>query len=175
MPDLPNNTRQTSSTTARPSVQKPWWLGIAVVLMGMVCLYSANDLANTARYSAIGPGLFVTATGIGLILLGLLLFIQIARGEKFEPQDTENAEGDTPMDKRAFFIAVAAAFAPAMIIKQLGLPVTAMVSFTLVTLAFGSKKIILNLIVGFILGSASWYLFGLLGLQLGEFFPLLNI
>jgi len=171
---LSNNTN-TSNNTGHPSPAKPWWLGVVVVLMGVVCLYSANELANTARYSAIGPGLFVTVAGIGLILLGVLLLIQIARGEKFESQDTENAEGNTPMDKRAFFIALAAAFVPVFMINHLGLPITAMVAFTLVTLAFGSKQIVLNLIIGFILGTASWYLFSLLGLQLGEFIPLLGI
>ncbi|MFA5703964.1 MAG: tripartite tricarboxylate transporter TctB family protein [Advenella sp.] len=171
---MPNKAASSSPTTPQPPA-KPWWLGLVVVLMGAICLYAANELANTARYSAIGPGLFVTATGIGLILLGLLLLIQIARGEKFEPQDTENAEGDTPMDKRAFFIALAAALVPVFIIELLGLPITAMVSFTLVTLAFGSTQIVLNLLVGFILGSASWYLFSLLGLQLGDFIPLLGI
>ncbi|MBK1780512.1 tripartite tricarboxylate transporter TctB family protein [Advenella sp. WQ 585] len=174
MPVLSNKAQAPVNTTSQSSV-KPWWLGIVVVLMGVVCLYSASKLDNTARYSAIGPGMFVTAIGIGLVLLGLLLLIQIARGEKFEPQDTENAEGSTPMDKRAFFIALAAAFVPVFIIELLGLPVTAMVSFTLVTMAFGSKKIALNLIIGFILGSASWYLFSLLGLQLGEFIPLLGV
>ncbi|NLY34730.1 MAG: tripartite tricarboxylate transporter TctB family protein [Alcaligenaceae bacterium] len=171
---LSNKAVPSANTTPQPPA-KPWWLGLVVVFMGAVCLYSADELANTARYSAIGPGLFVTGTGIGLIVLGVLLLIQIARGEKFEPQDTENAEGDTPMDKRAFLIALAAAVVPVLIIEHLGLPITAMVSFTLVTLAFGSKQIVLNLISGFILGSASWYLFSLLGLQLGDFIPLLGI
>ncbi|MFV9473553.1 tripartite tricarboxylate transporter TctB family protein [Advenella sp. RU8] len=170
---MPNKVTTYTNTESKPAT-KPWWLGVVVVLMGAICLYSANELANTARYSAIGPGLFVTATGIGLVILGLLLLIQIARGEKFQPQDTENAAGDTPMDKRAFFIALAAAFVPVLIINSLGLPITAMVAFTLITLAFGSKNIVMNLIIGFILGSTSWYLFGLLGLQLGEFIPLLG-
>ncbi len=153
---------------------KPWWLGLIVVFMGAVCLYSANDLENTARYAAIGPGMFVTAIGVGLVLLGILLLIQIARGEKFEPQDTENAEGETPMDKRAFFTALLGAFLPVLIIEHLGLPITAMCSFMLITLAFGSRRIVMNLLIGFILGTSSWFLFGLLGLQLGDFIPLLG-
>ena len=157
-----------------PTPSRPWWLGIAVVLMGAVCLYASSSLPATAQYAAIGPGLFVTIAGLGLVVLGTLLLIQIARGEKFEPQDTENALGNQPMDKRAFFTALAATMVPALTIEILGLPLTAMLSFLLVARAFGSKRTVLDLIIGFIVGSFSWYLFSILGLQLGDFFPLLS-
>ena len=161
--------KQTDTAQARP-----WWLGIAVVLMGAVCLYASSSLPATAQYAAIGPGLFVTIAGIGLVVLGVLLLIQIARGEKFEPQDTENALGNQPMDKRAFFTALAATMVPALTMEILGLPLTAMLSFMLVARAFGSKRTVLDLIIGFVVGSFSWYLFSILGLQLGDFFPLIS-
>ena len=63
---------------------------------------------------------------------------------------------------------------PALTIEILGLPLTAMLSFMLVARAFGSKRTVLDLIIGFIVGSFSWYLFSILGLQLGDFFPLLS-
>ncbi|MGO1767968.1 hypothetical protein CAP48_06395 [Advenella sp. S44] len=151
---------------------RPWWLGIAVVLLGCVCLYATTTLPATAQYAAIGPGMFVTVAGGGLLLLGILLLIQIARGERFEAQDTENASGHLPMDKRAFFTALAATIVPALTMQVLGLPVTAMLSFMLVARAFGSKKIIMDLITGAILGSVCWFLFSRLGLQLGGFLPL---
>lgn len=154
------------------SAARPWWLGIAVILMGCVCLYATTTLPATAQYAAIGPGMFVTVAGGGLLLLGILLLIQIARGERFEAQDAENAAGNMPMDKPAFFTALAATIVPALTMEALGLPITAMVSFTLVARAFGSKKTIIDLITGAILGSLCWFLFSRLGLQLGGFLPL---
>ncbi len=154
---------------------KPWWLGIAVIILGAVALYSGSKLPNTAQYAAIGPGLFVNFVGLVLVILGILLTIQIARGERFEAQDTENASGETPMDKKAFFTATLGCLVPALTITFLGLPLTAMLSFALIARSFGSSKLVMDLIIGFILGSLSWLLFSFLGLQLGTFFPLIGV
>lgn len=154
---------------------KPWWLGIAVIVLGAICLYNGSKLPSTAQYAAIGPGLFVNLAGLGLVILGVLLTIQIARGEKFEAQDTENASGSTPMDKKAFFTATLGCLIPALTITFLGLPLTAMLTFALIARAFSSTKLIKDLIIGFILGSLSWLLFSYLGLQLGEFLPLIGV
>lgn len=153
----------------------PWWLGLAVIFMGAVCIYASTELAATAQYAAVGPGMFVVGVGFGLVGLGVLLLIQIARGEVFEPDEAENAVPGQPMDKRAFLTALLAAIVPALTIEALGLPLTAMLSFMLVARAFGSKRIVADLISGFVLGAVSWLLFGWLGLQLGGFFPLAGV
>src|SRR5690606_19960096 len=113
--------------------------------------------------------------GIGLLGLGVLLMIQVARGEVFEALEAENAASDQPMDKRAFCTALLAAALPSLVIEILGLPATAMLSFMLVARAFGSRRTVLDLVAGFALGGVSWFLFGWLGLQLGGFFPLAGV
>lgn len=142
------------------------------MLLGAVCFYASTQLAATAQYAAIGPGMFVAGVGVGLTGLGVLLLIQIARGEVFEPEEAENAVPGQAMDKRAFFTALLAAILPALTIETLGLPATAMFSFMLVARAFGSKRLVFDLVVGFVLAGMGWFLFGWLGLQLGDFFPL---
>lgn len=154
---------------------KPWWLSISVIVLGAICVYSGSKLPSTAQYAAIGPGLFVNLAGLGLMILGILLTIQIARGEKFEAQDTENASGSTPMDKKAFFTATLGCLIPALTITFLGLPLTAMLTFALIARSFGSNKLLSDLIIGFILGGLSWLLFSYLGLQLGDFLPLIGV
>src|SRR3546814_11753355 len=87
----------------------PWWLGLAVMFMGAVCIYASTELPATAQYAAVGPGMFVIGVGLGLVGLGVLLLVQIARGEVFEPDEAENAVPGQAMDKRAFFTALLAA------------------------------------------------------------------
>lgn len=154
---------------SRPS--RPYWIGGLVIAMGAIWLYGAMGLPQGARYAAVGPGLFVTISGAGLVLLGIMLIIQIARGESFEPQDAEDAAANAPMDKLAFFTALLAALLPVLLMRPMGLPFTAMVSFTLVARAFGSRLLPVDILTGAILGSLAWYLFSQLGLQLGRFFP----
>jgi putative tricarboxylic transport membrane protein len=153
----------------------PWWLGLAVIFMGAVCFHASTQLSATAQYAAIGPGMFVAVVGLGLMGLGVLLLIQIARGEVFEPEEAENAVPGQAMDKRAFFTALLGAIVPALTIETLGLPLAAMLAFMLVARAFGSRRIIMDLVVGFVLATLCWFMFGFLGLQLGGFFPLAGV
>ncbi|MFC0219867.1 tripartite tricarboxylate transporter TctB family protein [Pseudochelatococcus lubricantis] len=154
---------------------RPWWLGAAVIALGLVCLYGGYQLPQGARHAGIGPGLFVTAVGAALVILGLLLTVQIARGETFEAQDAEDASGSEKADPAAFVTALAAACVPALTIETLGLPLTAMLSFALVARSFGSRRIGLDLVSGAVLGTLAWLLFSRLGLQLGDFLPVAGI
>ena len=158
--------------SARP---RPWWLAIAVIMIGALCLYGAAGLPQGARYAGVGPGMFVTVVGAALVILGIILGVQIAQGEEFVPQDAEDAAGDVPPDFRAFATAMAAAFAPVLLMEHFGLPLTAMVSFALVARAFGSRRLVVDLVTGAILGVAAWFLFSQLGLQLGGFLPIAGV
>lgn len=151
---------------------QPWWLGLAVILIGAVCLYASSQLSLGAQYAAIGPGMFVALVGLGLLLLGVLLLIQMARGTAF---DDDERTRDPGMDKRAFFTVLVASMVPALAMVPLGLPLTAMLAFMLVARALGSRRIVMDLIAGFVLGSACWFMFSRLGLQLGGFLPLAGV
>lgn len=161
--------------SAAPASPKPYWIGIGLMVMGAVWLYNAFGLRQGARYAAVGPGLFVTIAGAGLLILGAILMLQIWRGESFQPQDAEDADGSTRMDKRAFLTALVAVALPIATIGPLGMPFTATLSFVLVANAFGSRRWWLDLICGAVLASAAWFLFAQLGLQLGRFFPPLGV
>jgi putative tricarboxylic transport membrane protein len=157
------------------AASRPWWLGGAVVALGCVCLYGASGLPQGARYAAIGPGLFVTVAGVGLVVLGLMLLVQIARGEKFEPQDSEDATGAERANVKSLVIALVAAIVPIFTMEPLGLPITSMISFTLVARAFGSRRLMLDVVAGAVLGCAAWLLFTKLGLTLGGFLPIAGL
>lgn len=142
--------------------------------MGAVWLYGAASLPQTAQYAAIGPGLFVTAIGAGLVVLGAVLTLQIARGEQFAPQDSEDAMSDAPADWRALAMAVAAAALPLLTIRQLGFPLTATLVFALVARAFGSRRPVLDLAIGLAISLLAYFGFIRLGVSLGGFLPLLG-
>lgn len=161
--------------SAAPASPKPYWIGIGLMVMGAVWLYNAFGLPQGARYAAVGPGLFVTIAGAGLLILGAILMLQIWRGESFQPQDAEDADGSTRMDKRAFLTALVAVALPIATMGPLGMPFTATLSFVLVANAFGSRRWWLDLICGAVLASAAWFLFAQLGLQLGRSFPPLGV
>jgi putative tricarboxylic transport membrane protein len=156
------------------SSTRPWWLGLGIMAIGGIWLNGAFSLDVVANYGGIGPGLFVGLVGSGLVLLGLLLTIKIGHGERFEPQATEDMTPDAPFSRSGFLLATAAAAVPLATMLPVGFPVTAALVFTLVARAFGTRRIVQDLVFGLILGSACWYGFRSLGVDLGGFLPLVG-
>ena len=154
---------------------RPWWLGVAVAGLGAVWLHGAWSLPQTATYAAIGPGLFVTIVGLGLLLLGGLLVVAVARGERFEPQEAEDADASREPSRRAFWLTVLAGVLPVFLVRPLGFPVAAALTFALVARAFDSRRLAVDLALGLGLGVLCWVLFSrFLGLPLPGF-PLVGI
>ena len=153
---------------------RPYWLGLAIIAIGFVWLYGAFSLPQTAQYARIGPGLFVTLIGASLVVLGGLLMMQIAQGEQFSSQDSEDAEAGAPADRRALLLAAAAAALPLLVMPYLGFPLTATLSFALVARAFGSPRPAMDLLIGLALSLIAYFAFAWLGVTLGGFLPLLT-
>ena len=150
---------------------RPWWLGIGIIAIGLIWLYGAASLPQGAQYARIGPGLFVTLIGAVLVVLGAILLWQIAHGETFSPQDAEDAMAHAPADIPALLTAAAAAAVPLLTMRPLGFPITAALAFALVTRAFGSRRILLDLVIGALLGALVYFGFIQLGVGLGPLFP----
>lgn len=153
------------------TVRRPWWIGIAVFAVGAIWTAGALKLPLSDRLSGLGPGAFVIIVGIALMLLGLVLLYQIARGEKFEAADSEDALADAPASLPALAMAGAAVLLPAALMGTLGFPLTGAISYTLVTRALGARNIAASFVIGALLSSACWYGFTKLGVQLGSFLP----
>ncbi|VCU71223.1 Tripartite tricarboxylate transporter TctB family protein [Pigmentiphaga humi] len=153
------------------SRKRPWWLGAAVVLIGAVWLYEGGSMPQIGGYAALGPGFFVSVIGGALIVLGLVLLFQIARGEDFTPQEAENVEADAGASRPALLWAAAGAALPLLTMQPLGFPLTAMGSFALVTRAFGSRRLVFDCAIGLVLGLVCWFGFSKLGVGLGGLFP----
>ena len=175
MSNSPLRTDERTSPDGRSAAPaRPWGLGLGLIAMGGVWLYGAAALPQTAQYAAIGPGLFVTLIGAALVILGALLLWQIAQGEEFAPQDAEDAMADAPADRDALLTAVAAAGLPLLTMRWLGFPITGALSFALVARAFGSRRLLLDLLIGAILSVVAFIGFSRLGVGLGDIFPLLD-
>lgn len=150
--------------------RKPWWLGLALAVMGALWLNGARSIASTTNYIGLGPAAIVLAVGIGLTILGILLMLQALRGEFGAVDD----EAEAPPSRPAFLFALAGVAVPLLTMRSLGFPLTAMLAFALVTHGFGSRRTVLDLAIGFALGSAAWLGFSRLGISLGGFLPLIG-
>lgn len=157
------------------ATQRPYWLGAGVAAIGAIWLYQATSLPQRSQYAQIGPGFFVSIVGIALVILGVLLIWQIHRGEIFEAQGTEDADPDAEASWPALGLTVAAAILPLLTIDFLGFPATAALMFLLVTRAFGSRRYLINAVIGVAFGLICWFGFSALGVQLGDLFPVMGL
>lgn len=159
--------------SASAPAARPWGLGVAVVVFGLVWIYGALTLPHAVTYAVVGPGLFPALIGAGLVALGALLLVAVARGERFEPQEAEDADASRRPSMAAFWTTVVAGAVSIVAVRPLGFPVAAALTFALTARAFGSRRLPVDLLVGFLLGVACWLLFSrLLGLSLPGFPPL---
>jgi putative tricarboxylic transport membrane protein len=150
---------------------RPWWLGLAILAMGAVWLNGARSIASTTNYVGVGPAAIVVVVGLGLVLLGFLLTVQALRGQLTPSREDEE---EAPFSRPAFLTALAGVCVPLLTIRWLGFPLSAMLAFTLVTHAFGSRRTLLDLGIGAALASLAWLGFSRLGISLGPFLPLLG-
>ena len=148
-----------------------WWLGLGVMALGAVWLWGARSIASTTHFIGVGPSAMITAVGAGLVLLGLMLAWQEWRG--LAPP-VEDEEGATGFSGHRFALAVAGIALPLVAMVPLGFPFTAMGTFALVARAFGSRRLLLDLLIGAVLGALLWWLFSKLGVHLGKFLPLVR-
>jgi putative tricarboxylic transport membrane protein len=151
---------------------RPWWLGLAVLAMGAIWLNGARGIASTTNYIGVGPAAIVLAVGIGLVILGLLLIVQALRGDLAGA--AQDSDEQAPPSRPAFLLALAGVAIPLVTIRWLGFPLSAMLAFTFVTHAFGSRRTLLDLCIGLALSSLAWFGFSRLGISLGGFLPLLG-
>lgn len=158
-----------------PAPRRPWWLALAVMLWGAVWVWQGLTLPQFDQYAHIGPGLPVTVIGGGLVLLGAILALQIARGARFEEQEAEDVAADHHVSYRALALAAAGAAVPMLTMERLGFALTGTIAFWLVARAFRSPRPAVDLVVGAVLSLAAWWVFGKLGVQLGPLLPLAGV
>jgi putative tricarboxylic transport membrane protein len=162
------SSKPVTDAPAQVAPERPWWLAVAIIGIGAFWIFGASQLALGATHARVGPGVFVLLTGGGLVLLGLVLALQIARGASFEAQEAEDADGNKPADWAAFATAVFGASIPLYTMERFGFIVTAALMFAFITRAFGSRRFPLDLAIGAVMASVAWYGFSKLGVDLGR-------
>jgi putative tricarboxylic transport membrane protein len=144
------------------------------MLLGGLWIYGSTGLSQLSSIAGIGPGVFVTLIGIGLVLCGATLVFQMVLSADGPAPPPEDGAEIAPFRPGAFAVALLAVAAPLVLMKQVGFPVTAAIVFAGVTYAFGSRRVVKDFLIGAVLSVVSWFLFHWLGVDLGGFLPLLG-
>ncbi|MDH2328031.1 tripartite tricarboxylate transporter TctB family protein [Cereibacter sp. SYSU M97828] len=117
-------------------------LATAITVAGGVVLWMAGSIPQGFGYDAVGPSLFPRIIGIGLLISGALSML-----ESFRPADDENGRADL----RPVLLILGAMLLLAAGVRIAGWIPTAALVFLAGTIAFGDRRIVLNLVIGVVL------------------------
>lgn len=136
-----------------------------VTVIGALVLGGSFYLPTGGGYAQVGPGVVPRAVGVGLLLLGALLFRDVFTGG-LRGVD-EEAELKLPMDWQAFAWVSGGIIAYGLLIEHLGFIFSSTILFVMVARGFNSRRWGANAVTGLVLGSAVFAMFNYgLGLTL---------
>ncbi|MFO7297489.1 MAG: tripartite tricarboxylate transporter TctB family protein [Pseudomonadota bacterium] len=127
-------------------------LGLALVLIGAGLFISAQDIHVSPAVVLLGPRLFPSIVAVALVVLGIATIVV----ELFGSRDAAEAEGaaQTPEnDWPSFLTALAGPTLFLLTVEPLGFAVATALLFAAVARAFGSRRLILDLGIGILIGA----------------------
>lgn len=135
-------------------------LGLAA-LLGAVGLYTVYDATTLEVGFAdpVGPSVFPYVIGGVLVLLAVLLVVSTLRGERGEVEGGEDVDLDQPADWVTVAKLVGVIVFAIATVDLLGWAITGGLLFAGAAWALGSRTLVRDVIVGFVLAVVSWYAF----------------
>jgi len=165
-------------TPARPDAARPQRsmsasiVGLAFIALGGFVLQQALTGADAQIYAQVGPGVFPTIVGVGLVLIGLGLVVQAARGHwqvVWTQRDGDTAQAaPAPSPLAKVLLVVVGLVADVMLMSPLGFVAASTALFACVTRAFGSTRLVIDTIAGVIFAGL---IFAIFTRGLGLFLP----
>jgi putative tricarboxylic transport membrane protein len=164
-PDSPTGATGRDAQDVEPqqerSVDRAQFIVCAVLtLVGVFLIYDALSLAGGfAKVDPVGPKFFPLVIGSALLVTAVILGVAIARGSVGEADAGEDIDPDAPSDWRTVGLLVAMFVATIVLVEPLGWAITGALLFAGSATILGSKRYVLNIVIGVVLSVGSFYAF----------------
>lgn len=132
-----------------------------VVLVGGYVLYDASGLGKGFADQPVQPYALPYVVGAVLVLLGLLLAVATARGDRPQAEEGEDIDLTHPTDLKTIGLLAAVLLANVLLIDWLGWAITGGLLFAGSAFALGSRAVVRDIAIGFALSVGTWYAFSL--------------
>jgi len=159
--------RSSASTRGKTSAVA---MALAIMALGAFVSYDSTTGLTGPGYAQVGPGVFPVIIGLGLLLAGSGLLAQAIGGQwRVSWIDLAPTAGSGPSaaSLRGLMLVAAALTLNVMLFAPLGFVAASAVLFACVSTALGSKRLVLDVVIGVGLAAAIYVVFTKgLGLQL---------
>ncbi|PSK99927.1 putative tricarboxylic transport membrane protein [Murinocardiopsis flavida] len=136
-------------------------------LLAAVVLYDAASLGSDfTQRGPVGPAAVPTAVGILLIAVATLLTVDVLRGGRGAPEDSEDVDPDAPSDWRTLALLAGAFLTNVVLLDVAGWIISGALLFWGAAFALGSRHWIRDPLIAFAMSTGSYLLFSALGIWL---------
>ncbi len=157
---MTDTTTTPSPPATRPAVDRAQYaLAAFLAIVGGYVLYDATTLEDGFADQPVQPYAFPYVVGAALVLLGVLLAVATARGDRPQAEEGEDVDLTTPADWLTVGKLVAILVLNILLVNLLGWAITGTLLFAGCAWALGSRTLLRDLIVGAVMAVASWYFF----------------
>ena len=134
--------------------------GMAALLaaLGLYTVFDATTL-KVGFADPVGPRVFPYVIGSVMVLLGILLAVATARGDRGEPEGGEDVDLDARPDMVTVLKLVGILVFNIATIDFLGWAVTGAILFAGCAWSLGSRTPVRDIVIGVVISVGSWYFF----------------
>lgn len=131
-----------------------------MIVLGIIILLNTQDI-RVIRSATVSPRIIPEIVGTGTLLVGAWYVIDIIRipHEITAGEDSEDVDIDAPTDWRALFIIAIGLTVFAALVQTAGFALAAAAMFFITSFAMGSRRYVMNLLLGLALGVAVFLVF----------------
>ncbi len=149
----------TTTPTHPPTAVDKAQYGLAafLVLVGGYVTYDASRLDDAFSDQPVQPWALPFVVGGALLLLGVLLAVATARGDRPEAEEGEDVDLSQGTDLRTIGLLTGVLVLNLLLIDWLGWAITGALLFTGATYVLGSRTWVRNLAIGAALSVGTWY------------------
>ena len=134
-------------------------MALAVMALGAFVAFDTFTGLAGPSYAEVGPGVFPLIVGAALLLAGISLLRQSLRGQWRVAWVERDAAAASPGPLRNVVLVAAALTLNVLLFAPLGFIAASAVLFTCVSAAFGSRRFVLDVIVGIAFAAAIYVIF----------------
>ena len=139
-------------------------VALGVIALGCLALQQTTQIPVSPMYAKVGPTVMAYAASGLLVALGLGLLLDVWRGRWTSPPEEAEAE----FDRRAFGWLLLGLVLNIGLIGPLGFIPASMLLFACTARAFGSRRILRDLLIGLVFAAVAYFGFAeLLGIDIG--------
>lgn len=154
-------------------------VAIGVIAIGIIILVETQQIRVVRAMAQVSPRAIPQIVGTGLVLAGLWYAWDIWRHPHVltAGEDDEDVDIEAPTNWMVLFWISVGLLVSAILMRPAGFIIASAILFTVASTAMGSRKIVLNAVIGLVLGSVVFFVFdGWLGVRLpdGILEPLLD-